>query len=99
MFYSMVVSSMCIWKCFLPTANKSCEKKLSELEDSQGKVEAELQEKIRNLEKEVESANTHLADFKRRGAVFRHSDTGLKLRQANNINSGCCLKLSNTCKK
>ncbi|XP_058269448.1 nucleoprotein TPR isoform X3 [Hemibagrus wyckioides] len=48
-------------------ANKSSEKKLSELEGSQGKVEAELQEKIRNLEKEVENANTCLADFKRRG--------------------------------
>uniref|UniRef100_W5UJA0 Nucleoprotein TPR n=1 Tax=Ictalurus punctatus TaxID=7998 RepID=W5UJA0_ICTPU len=47
--------------------SKISEKKLSELEGSQGKVEAELQEKIRNLEKEVENANTHLADFKRRG--------------------------------
>lgn len=59
--------------CFLPTANKSLEKKLSELEASQGKVEAELQENIRNLEKEVENANTCLADFKRRGAVCYHS--------------------------
>ncbi|GAA6102968.1 nucleoprotein TPR isoform X3 [Tachysurus ichikawai] len=48
-------------------ANNISEKKLSELEGSQGKVEAELQEKIRNLEKEVENANTCLADFKRRG--------------------------------
>ncbi|KAK3560903.1 hypothetical protein QTP86_022909 [Hemibagrus guttatus] len=48
-------------------ANKCSEKKLSELEGSQGKVETELQEKIRNLEKEVENANTCLADFKRRG--------------------------------
>lgn len=63
---------MYIRKCFLPTANNISEKKLSELEGSQGKVEAELQEKIRNLEKEVENANTCLADFKRRGAVFYH---------------------------
>ncbi|TSN03387.1 Nucleoprotein TPR [Bagarius yarrelli] len=48
-------------------ANKVFEKKIAELEGSQGKVEAELQEKIRNLEKEVENANTRLADFKRRG--------------------------------
>ncbi|KAM9468929.1 nucleoprotein TPR-like isoform 3-T3 [Clarias gariepinus] len=48
-------------------SNKITEKKLSELENSQGKVEAELQEKIKNLEKEVENANKHLADFKRRG--------------------------------
>lgn len=81
----MVVRSMCTWKCFLPTASKSSEKKLAELEDSQGKVEAELQEKIRNLEKEAENATTQLADFKRRGAVFYHSDMGQKLKRPNNI--------------
>lgn len=84
----------------MPTANKSSEKKISELEGSQGKVEAELQEKIRNLEREVENANTRLADFKRRGAVFYHSDTGLKLRQANNTSlSECCVKLCNAWEK
>ncbi|KAI5099153.1 nucleoprotein TPR isoform X2, partial [Silurus meridionalis] len=47
--------------------NKTSEKKLSELEGSQGTVKAELQERISTLEKEVENANTCLADFKRRG--------------------------------
>lgn len=64
------LSGMFIRNCILSTGNKSSEKKLSELEDSQGKVETELQEKITSLEKEVENANTRLADFKRRGAVF-----------------------------
>lgn len=68
MVCNMVVSSMFMWNC--QTDNKSSEQKLSELESSQGKVEAELQEKIRSLEKEVENANTNLADFKRRGADF-----------------------------
>uniref|UniRef100_A0AAY5F391 Nucleoprotein TPR n=1 Tax=Electrophorus electricus TaxID=8005 RepID=A0AAY5F391_ELEEL len=46
---------------------KLCEKKLSDLEGSQSKMEDELQEKIRNLEKELENANTSLTNFKRRG--------------------------------
>ncbi|XP_076833031.1 nucleoprotein TPR isoform X2 [Brachyhypopomus gauderio] len=48
-------------------ANKTTEKKLSDLEGSQSKVQDELQEKIRNLEKELENSNTSLANFKRRG--------------------------------
>ncbi|XP_035390027.1 nucleoprotein TPR isoform X1 [Electrophorus electricus] len=48
-------------------ANKTTEKKLSDLEGSQSKMEDELQEKIRNLEKELENANTSLTNFKRRG--------------------------------
>lgn len=80
MFYDMIISSMFIW-----TDGKNCEQKLSELEGSQGKVEAELQEKIRNLEKEVENANTHLADFKRRGADFHHTDLGQTLSQPSNV--------------
>ncbi|XP_062873069.1 nucleoprotein TPR isoform X2 [Trichomycterus rosablanca] len=47
--------------------SKATEKKFAELEGSQGKVEAELQEKIKCLEKELENAKTSLADFKRRG--------------------------------
>uniref|UniRef100_A0A4W4GVR7 Nucleoprotein TPR n=1 Tax=Electrophorus electricus TaxID=8005 RepID=A0A4W4GVR7_ELEEL len=50
-------------------ANKTTEKKLSDLEGSQSKMEDELQEKIRNLEKELENANTSLTNFKRRGSV------------------------------
>ncbi|XP_051554060.1 nucleoprotein TPR-like isoform X2 [Myxocyprinus asiaticus] len=48
-------------------ANKGTQKKLSELEGVREKVESELQEKMRNLEKELENANTRHADFKRRG--------------------------------
>uniref|UniRef100_A0AAR2KQ41 Nucleoprotein TPR n=1 Tax=Pygocentrus nattereri TaxID=42514 RepID=A0AAR2KQ41_PYGNA len=48
-------------------ANKTTEKKLSDLEASRRKAEAQLQEKIRNLEKELENSNTCLTEFKRRG--------------------------------
>nr|XP_055058370.1 nucleoprotein TPR [Misgurnus anguillicaudatus] len=48
-------------------ARKDTEKKLSELAGLREKAESELQEKIRNLEKELENSNTRLADFKRRG--------------------------------
>uniref|UniRef100_A0A8B9H471 Nucleoprotein TPR n=1 Tax=Astyanax mexicanus TaxID=7994 RepID=A0A8B9H471_ASTMX len=42
-------------------------KKLSDVESSRGKVETELQEKIKNLQKELEESNKRLAEFKRRG--------------------------------
>lgn len=48
-------------------ARKDTEKKLSELAGLREKAESDLQEKIRNLEKELENSNTRLADFKRRG--------------------------------
>uniref|UniRef100_W5KDD5 Nucleoprotein TPR n=1 Tax=Astyanax mexicanus TaxID=7994 RepID=W5KDD5_ASTMX len=48
-------------------ANKTTEKKLSDVESSRGKVETELQEKIKNLQKELEESNKRLAEFKRRG--------------------------------
>ncbi|XP_072547531.1 nucleoprotein TPR [Salminus brasiliensis] len=48
-------------------ANKTTEKKLADVEGSRGKVEAELQEKIQNLKKELENSNTRLEEFKRRG--------------------------------
>ncbi|XP_067310032.1 nucleoprotein TPR isoform X2 [Pseudorasbora parva] len=48
-------------------ANKGTEKKLSELQGLREKAESDLHEKVRNLEKELENANTRLADFKRRG--------------------------------
>uniref|UniRef100_A0A8B9H7L6 Nucleoprotein TPR n=1 Tax=Astyanax mexicanus TaxID=7994 RepID=A0A8B9H7L6_ASTMX len=47
-------------------ANKTTEKKLSDVESSRGKVETELQEKIKNLQKELEESNKRLAEFKRR---------------------------------
>uniref|UniRef100_A0AAR2KNP4 Nucleoprotein TPR n=1 Tax=Pygocentrus nattereri TaxID=42514 RepID=A0AAR2KNP4_PYGNA len=49
------------------STNKTTEKKLSDLEASRRKAEAQLQEKIRNLEKELENSNTCLTEFKRRG--------------------------------
>ncbi|KAI7809880.1 nucleoprotein TPR isoform X2 [Triplophysa rosa] len=49
------------------SANKVTEKKLSELQGGKEKAESEVQEKLRNLEKELENSNTSLADFKRRG--------------------------------
>ncbi|XP_067218458.1 nucleoprotein TPR isoform X2 [Chanodichthys erythropterus] len=48
-------------------ANKGTEKKLSELRGVREKAESDLHEKVRNLEKELENANTRLAEFKRRG--------------------------------
>uniref|UniRef100_A0AAR2LMH3 Nucleoprotein TPR n=1 Tax=Pygocentrus nattereri TaxID=42514 RepID=A0AAR2LMH3_PYGNA len=51
-------------------ANKTTEKKLSDLEASRRKAEAQLQEKIRNLEKELENSNTCLTEFKRRGSYI-----------------------------
>ncbi|XP_051556343.1 nucleoprotein TPR-like isoform X2 [Myxocyprinus asiaticus] len=48
-------------------ANKDTQKKLSELAGMREKAESELHEKVRNLEKELENADTRLADFKRRG--------------------------------
>ncbi|XP_051989723.1 nucleoprotein TPR-like isoform X2 [Xyrauchen texanus] len=48
-------------------ANKDTQKKLSELVGMREKAESELHEKVRNLEKELENADTRLADFKRRG--------------------------------
>ncbi|XP_049322798.1 nucleoprotein TPR isoform X1 [Astyanax mexicanus] len=48
-------------------ANKTTGKKLSDVESSRGKVETELQEKIKNLQKELEESNKRLAEFKRRG--------------------------------
>ncbi|ROL44753.1 Nucleoprotein TPR [Anabarilius grahami] len=48
-------------------ANKGTEKKLSELRGVREKSESDLHEKVRNLEKELENANTRLAEFKRRG--------------------------------
>ncbi|XP_066517838.1 nucleoprotein TPR [Hoplias malabaricus] len=48
-------------------ANKATEQKLSELEGSRGKVEAELQEKINTLEKDLENSNSQLTELKRRG--------------------------------
>ncbi|XP_052403719.1 nucleoprotein TPR [Carassius gibelio] len=48
-------------------ANKGTEKKLSELQSVRERAEADLQEKVRHLEKELENANTRLADLKRRG--------------------------------
>uniref|UniRef100_A0A8C1ZSX1 Nucleoprotein TPR n=1 Tax=Cyprinus carpio TaxID=7962 RepID=A0A8C1ZSX1_CYPCA len=41
--------------------------KLSELQSVREKAESDLHEKVRHLEKELENANTRLADFKRRG--------------------------------
>ncbi|KAF4117130.1 hypothetical protein G5714_001683 [Onychostoma macrolepis] len=48
-------------------ANKCTEKKLSELQSVRERVESDLHEKVRHLEKELENANTRFADFKRRG--------------------------------
>uniref|UniRef100_A0A9J8DG09 Nucleoprotein TPR n=1 Tax=Cyprinus carpio carpio TaxID=630221 RepID=A0A9J8DG09_CYPCA len=48
-------------------ANKGTEKKLSELQSVRERAESDLQEKVRHLEKELENANTRLADLKRRG--------------------------------
>uniref|UniRef100_A0A671N5R0 Nucleoprotein TPR n=1 Tax=Sinocyclocheilus anshuiensis TaxID=1608454 RepID=A0A671N5R0_9TELE len=48
-------------------ANKGTEKKLSELHGVREKAESDLHEKVGHLEKELENANTRLADFKRRG--------------------------------
>uniref|UniRef100_A0A671P6V2 Nucleoprotein TPR n=1 Tax=Sinocyclocheilus anshuiensis TaxID=1608454 RepID=A0A671P6V2_9TELE len=48
-------------------ANKGSEKKLSDLQSVRERAESDLQEKVRHLEKELENANTRLADFKRRG--------------------------------
>uniref|UniRef100_A0A8C1H8B0 Nucleoprotein TPR n=1 Tax=Cyprinus carpio carpio TaxID=630221 RepID=A0A8C1H8B0_CYPCA len=48
-------------------ANKGTDKKLSELQSVREKAESDLHEKVRHLEKELENANTRLADFKRRG--------------------------------
>uniref|UniRef100_A0A673I8N1 Nucleoprotein TPR n=1 Tax=Sinocyclocheilus rhinocerous TaxID=307959 RepID=A0A673I8N1_9TELE len=48
-------------------ANKGTEKKLSELQGVREKAESDLHEKVGHLEKELENANTRLADFKRRG--------------------------------
>ncbi|XP_051768515.1 nucleoprotein TPR-like [Ctenopharyngodon idella] len=48
-------------------ANKGTEKKLAELQGVREKAESDLHEKVRNLEKELENANTRLAEFKRRG--------------------------------
>uniref|UniRef100_A0A672NV02 Nucleoprotein TPR n=1 Tax=Sinocyclocheilus grahami TaxID=75366 RepID=A0A672NV02_SINGR len=48
-------------------ANKGTEKKLSDLQSVRERAESDLQEKVRHLEKELENANTRLADFKRRG--------------------------------
>ncbi|XP_052470885.1 nucleoprotein TPR isoform X1 [Carassius gibelio] len=48
-------------------ANKGTEKKLSELQSVREKAASDLHEKVRHLEKELENANTRLADFKRRG--------------------------------
>ncbi|TRY56833.1 hypothetical protein DNTS_004104 [Danionella cerebrum] len=48
-------------------ANKGTEKKLLELQSVKERAESELHEKIRNLEKELENADTRLADLKRRG--------------------------------
>uniref|UniRef100_A0A672P2V8 Nucleoprotein TPR n=1 Tax=Sinocyclocheilus grahami TaxID=75366 RepID=A0A672P2V8_SINGR len=45
----------------------STEKKLSDLQSVRERAESDLQEKVRHLEKELENANTRLADFKRRG--------------------------------
>uniref|UniRef100_A0A672P3J0 Nucleoprotein TPR n=1 Tax=Sinocyclocheilus grahami TaxID=75366 RepID=A0A672P3J0_SINGR len=42
-------------------------KKLSDLQSVRERAESDLQEKVRHLEKELENANTRLADFKRRG--------------------------------
>lgn len=55
------------------TANKGTEKKLSELRGVREKAESDLHEKVRNLEKELENANTRLAEFKRRGNARTHN--------------------------
>lgn len=49
------------------TGSKASEQKFAELEGSRGKMETELQEKIKCLEKELENTKTSLDDFKRRG--------------------------------
>lgn len=54
------------------TANKGTEKKLAELQGVREKAESDLHEKVRNLEKELENANTRLAEFKRRGNARKH---------------------------
>ncbi|XP_030629604.1 nucleoprotein TPR [Chanos chanos] len=48
-------------------ANKGTEKKLAEMEGLKSKMELELKEKIKHLEKELENANARLSDSKRRG--------------------------------
>ncbi|KAA0719100.1 Nucleoprotein TPR NPC-associated intranuclear protein [Triplophysa tibetana] len=53
--------------CNLLIANKLTEKKLSELQGGREKAESDVQEKLRNLEEELENSNTSLADFKRKG--------------------------------
>uniref|UniRef100_A0AAR2KT90 Nucleoprotein TPR n=1 Tax=Pygocentrus nattereri TaxID=42514 RepID=A0AAR2KT90_PYGNA len=58
-------------------ANKTTEKKLSDLEASRRKAEAQLQEKIRNLEKELENSNTCLTEFKRVPALTEEDLTNL----------------------
>lgn len=62
---------------FSSSANKVTEKKLSELQGVREKVEFDLQEKLRNLEKDLENSNTRLADFKRRGIVLKMSVLGV----------------------
>uniref|UniRef100_A0A8C9WPJ3 Nucleoprotein TPR n=1 Tax=Scleropages formosus TaxID=113540 RepID=A0A8C9WPJ3_SCLFO len=48
-------------------ANKATEVKLAKAVDLKDKMEAELREKIRNLDKELENANALLSDCKRKG--------------------------------
>ncbi|KAJ8277980.1 hypothetical protein GJAV_G00082380 [Gymnothorax javanicus] len=48
-------------------ANKTAEERLMELKESKDKIEVELTDKIRNLEKELDNANELLSDSKRRG--------------------------------
>uniref|UniRef100_A0A8C9R977 Nucleoprotein TPR n=1 Tax=Scleropages formosus TaxID=113540 RepID=A0A8C9R977_SCLFO len=50
-------------------ANKATEVKLAKAVDLKDKMEAELREKIRNLDKELENANALLSDCKRKAGV------------------------------
>ncbi|XP_061093863.1 translocated promoter region b, nuclear basket protein isoform X2 [Conger conger] len=48
-------------------ANKASEESLLEMKESKDKIEVELNDKIRNFEKELDNANELLSDSKRRG--------------------------------
>uniref|UniRef100_A0A671PAM7 Nucleoprotein TPR n=1 Tax=Sinocyclocheilus anshuiensis TaxID=1608454 RepID=A0A671PAM7_9TELE len=47
--------------------NKLLKEAMQDLQSVRERAESDLQEKVRHLEKELENANTRLADFKRRG--------------------------------
>lgn len=54
----------------ISVANKASEERLLEIKESKDKIEAELNDKIRNFEKELENANELLSDSKLRGDSF-----------------------------